>query len=225
MSGCTQTAQETGGTIVARDVTFSTSDGFTIYGSYSPGNQTAVILIPMLGKTRSTWNDFATLLQKRGFSVLSIDSRGHGQSTMQHNASRSYTQFSAQDFQNMMRDVQAAKQFLAQNGKTTFIIVGASIGANVAINYAAEQNPYAVVLLSPGLDYRGVKTQSSVSAYHGPLLIVVSDDDEYAYQSSQTLAKTRQLDLQVYSGAGHGTEMLADKTISAFVLDWIAKQK
>lgn len=83
--------------------------------------------------------------------------RGHGKSVNQNGTFQSFT---PNDFNKMKLDVKAAKQFLVtQKGinPKNIAIVGASIGANVALKYAAvDPSIKAVVLLSPGLHYKGV---------------------------------------------------------------------
>ncbi len=165
-------------------VNFLTDDGVSIIGSYysSPLNVVSnasssstttptVILLHMLGKDRSTWNAFAsTLSQKGDYAVLSIDLRGHGESVKQNNGNTiSFQSFTPDDYNKMVLDVKAAKQFLITNksaNPNNISIVGASIGANVAINYAAiDPTIKSVVLLSPGLNYRGVSTEEAITKY------------------------------------------------------------
>ena len=67
-------------------------------------------------------------------------------------------------------------------------------------------------LLEVALDYRGVTTDEQIELYgERPLLIVASEEDAYAADSSQTLADTAQgqVQLEMYNGAGHGTRMFA----------------
>jgi len=109
-------------------VNFLTDDGVSIIGSYysplkvvsnasSYSTTPTVILLHMLGRDRSTWNTFAsTLSQKEAYAVLSIDLRGHGESVKQNNGNTiSFQSFSPDDYNKMVLDVKAAKQFLITN--------------------------------------------------------------------------------------------------------------
>ena len=140
-------------------VNFLTDDGVSIIGSYysplkvvsnaSSTTTPTVILLHMLGRDRSTWNAFAsTLSQKEGYAVLSIDLRGHGESVKQNNGNTiSFQSFSPDDYNKMVLDVKAAKQFLItkKNANPNNITI---IGAIVAINYAAiDPNIKSVVVL------------------------------------------------------------------------------
>jgi len=143
-------------------ISLKTEDGFNIVGSYYKGKTDGkgIILLHMLGRNRHDWDNFALILQKEGYSVVSIDMRGHGESQ------GNFKSFSENDFNNMKLDVKAAKEFLTGKGATTFGIIGASIGANTALNYAVSDSSIkSIVLMSPGLDYRGVKTDSTIKDY------------------------------------------------------------
>src|ERR671922_1155128 len=153
-------------------VSFLTDDKVLIVGTYytpqtsSSSNNSAtttstnaIILLHMLGYNRNDWNSFASTLsnESNGYAVLSIDLRGHGDSTTQNGNTISFQSFTASDFNEMVADVKAAKQFLVTQkniNPNNIAIVGASIGANIALNYAAsDPSIKAVVLLSPGLNY------------------------------------------------------------------------
>jgi hypothetical protein len=63
---------------------FSASDGAVInaswYPSSTPGSPT-IYLIHDIGQDRTIWNDYALELQGKGYNVMAIDTRGHGEST------------------------------------------------------------------------------------------------------------------------------------------------
>ena len=60
-------------------------------------------------------------------------------------------------------DLETAADFLIKERKAAadkISFVGASIGANLSLQYISEHPEFkTAVLLSPGLDYRGVKTE------------------------------------------------------------------
>ncbi|MFH1258021.1 MAG: alpha/beta fold hydrolase, partial [Candidatus Micrarchaeota archaeon] len=140
-----------------------TSDGMKIAATYYKSDndaKEAIILLHMLNRNRNDWNDFARKLQPN-YEVIAVDFRGHGDSGGDLNA------FTAEDFQKFMLDVKAAREFLSNRGKKTYALIGGSIGANIALNFAVENDIGRVVLLSPGLDYRGVETGTSAHKYFG----------------------------------------------------------
>ena len=114
----------------------------------------------------------------------------------------------------MVEDIAAARRYLSMRGDVRparIGIAGASIGANLAALAAAGDPAIAsLALLSPSLDYRGLRIEAAVRKYGTrPMLLVASDDDGYARRSALELQKTGPgRELLSLVGAGHGTHML-----------------
>jgi len=192
------------------EVSFKTADGITIKGDLYRGGEKGIVLLHMYTVTKQTWKDFAQELQKKGYSVLAIDFRGHGASDL------NYKEFSEVDFNNMILDARAAKKFL---GKQTTVILGASIGANIALKFANEAD--AVVALSPAFSYKGIKTKDDASDIKKPVLIIVSEEDSQSAGDSKELNKLISgSQLRIYKGKGHGTNML-DRETKDHILGWL----
>jgi len=198
----------------ARDqrVSFRTADGVTIAATWSepssrPGP--AVILVHMLGRSRKDWEEFASRLADSGIGALAIDLRGHGDS------SQSAAGDGPADHSVLVRDIEAARRYLATRSDvqpSRIGLAGASMGANlVALQGAADAGVASVALLSPSLDYRGLRIEAAVRKYGSrPMLLVVSDEDAYARRTAEDLKKAGGgvRELLTLSGAGHGTNML-----------------
>ena len=192
----------------AQRVSFRTDDGVTIAATwYEPPVRPApaVILVHMLGRSRRDWETFAGRLAGAGIGALAIDLRGHGDSSGSGEAA---------DYAAMPRDLAAARRYLVTRGDvrpTRIGIAGASIGANLAALEAASDSGIAsIALLSPSLDYRGLRIEAAARKYGSrPMLLVASDDDAYARRSALELQKTgASRELLSLVGAGHGTNML-----------------
>jgi alpha-beta hydrolase superfamily lysophospholipase len=209
----------------ANRVSFRTDDGVTIAATwYEPGARAApaVILIHMLNKSRRDWEAVASTLAAEGIGALAVDLRGHGESA---------GSVDSHDYSTLVRDVTAARRYLATRGdvqQTRVGIAGASIGANLAILEAAGDTTVAsLALLSPSLDYRGLRIEAAAAKYGArPVLLVASDDDAYAARSVRDLQKaghgTREV--VVLSHAGHGTVMLArDQDLARTLVDWFRR--
>jgi len=126
---------------------------FTFYEG--PKGGPGAILLHQLNRDRHDYDGFAPKLVEAGYSVISIDVRGHGESSGDWNL------FSANDFRQIGLDIAAAKEYLGTQGADTsrILLIGASFTANAVINYAADDRDVkAVISLSPGLDYRGILT-------------------------------------------------------------------
>ena len=193
-----------------KDVFFKTEDGIKIAGDLYEGGEKGIILLHMYTTTRQTWKEFAQELQKKGYSVLAIDFRGHGQSDLNYNS------FGDPDFNNMLLDVKAAKKFL-DKGKN--IVMGASIGANIALKFANEVD--GVIALSTSFNYKGIKTRDYVKKINKPVLIIVSEEDIQSINDSKEMNKIiPKSTLQVYNRKGHGTRML-DRETKDLIFGWL----
>jgi len=219
-------------------VVFTSEDGVLLVGSYykpriGTSNSTpSVILLHMLGMDRSTWDKFAQELSQNGYAVLSVDLRGHGESIKQANHTISYQSFMPKNFKNMTLDVKAAKKYLIEGRKANpnqISIIGASIGANLALNYAASDHSIkSVILLSPGLNYRGISTLDAIMNYKNPIYIVTAEDDSESAKDSKILCEkiTCAENLKIFEKTNvHGTDMLSDKVIGSklqsIILSWL----
>jgi dienelactone hydrolase len=209
-------------------VSIRTEDGITLAATwYEPSTRSApaVVLVHMLHRTRRDWDGIASRLASEGIGALAIDLRGHGES------SGALLEGDSPDYSALVRDVTAARRYLAtrpdvQQGRMG--IAGASIGANVAVLAAATDPAVSsLALLSPSLDYRGLRIEPAMKKYGGrPALIVVSDDDPYAGRSAKDLQKagngTREV--LVLNHAGHGTVMLGrDPDLARTLVDWFRR--
>jgi pimeloyl-ACP methyl ester carboxylesterase len=193
----------------------------TLYTPGGSGLLPGVVLLHMLGSDRQVWDDngIANTLVENGYAVLAVDMRGHGETG------------NSIDWQLAPEDLQRAwKHFTSLDtvDPQRTAVIGASIGANLALLTGADQPAIrTVVLLSPGLDYRGVTSEGPLAKYGvRPILIVASEEDTYAADSSRTLATLANGEsrLEMYNGAGHGTRMFdAQPDLSNLIITWLAQ--
>lgn len=213
--------------VVAERVTILTPDRVQLVGDFVAAQGTAAaLLLHMMPAHRKSWVRFASALQTAGISSLAIDLRGHGESRSQDGRALDYQQFSDVEHQASRQDVQASLAFLESRGiaREHIGLVGASIGANLALQQLADDPALpAAVLLSPGLDYRGVETGSAVARLrpHQTISLVASREDTYSAQSVEELARRSPVryQLKLLDNAGHGTTMFdhAPDLIAALV--------
>ncbi len=210
-----------------QNVSLRTEDGITLAGSlYLPARPgPGVILLHMQTRSREDWQPLAARLADAGFVALAIDLRGHGASDPAPPGS------DAEDRSRMMLDVKAARTFLATRADVVqgrVGLAGASIGANLAILFAAaDPTVRSMVLLSAGLDYRGLRTEAAMTKFgKRAALLVASDEDSYAVNSARKLAQQQggTRELRLLSGAGHGTVMLGRQAdLPAALVDWFRR--
>ena len=200
-------------------VSLTTKDGVSVVADYyAPREQSpnGVLLVHMMPATRVSWHTFAPELEERGYHVLAIDLRGHGEST---GGPEGYKQFTDEEHQKSIIDLEAAAEFLAKKGVDNkhLSLVGASIGANLALEYGALHTPKNIILLSPGLNYHGIAAQPFMKQLgHGTrVFFVTSEDDErsdgndaeMSHLLFDSIPDAVEKKIIVYKEAGHGTDM------------------
>lgn len=171
------------------DVSLTTSDGVELKVTFFPGTEgkqsVPVILLHDYKEQRGRFLDLANRLQQAGFAVLLPDLRGHGESTHVEGMKIDLTadHLNKQQFIRMVKDdLETLKRFLvAKNNEEQLnvdklCVVGAGMGAVVAINWAAldwswpvltsgkqGQDVKALVLISPPQSFRGLTTSQALS--------------------------------------------------------------
>jgi alpha-beta hydrolase superfamily lysophospholipase len=181
----------------------------------------------MLHRSRREWEAVAQRLASDGIGALAIDLRGHGESPGALTASDG----AQADYSSMVLDVKAARRFLAARAEvqqSRVGMAGASIGANLAaLEASADPTIASLVLLSPSLDYRGLRIEAAVKKIAArPVLLVASDDDPYALRSARELQKAGGglRELLVLKQAGHGASMLSrDADLVRTLVDWFRR--
>jgi pimeloyl-ACP methyl ester carboxylesterase len=221
----------------SRRIELITSDGVIVAGDFYPASAAATsaartaLLLHMMPATRLSWRPFAELLAAVGVQSLAIDLRGHGESTRTKSGlTLDYRAFTPAEHQAKRHEVAEAVAWLqAERGviQGELALVGASIGANLAIDYAATHpNVRATVALSPGLDYKGLTTADRVTAMQPgqALLLVASEDDQHgSWETVNRLVKLRRgVELMGFADAGHGTTMFErSPDLMPRVRDWL----
>lgn len=206
-----------------RPVGFTASDGTALTGLLYEASQRpspGVVLVHMLGKSKEEWSWVADRLQETGATVLAVDLRGHGGSGG-----------SAAMLSQMVNDVRAAVDWLSTRPNVrpgAMAVVGASLGANLAALAASESSTVrAIALVSPSLDYRGVRLDSGTMKKLGsrPVWLAASTDDPYALRTVKELLSAGPPRDQFLSTArAHGTSLLsADPELARSLMDWLRR--
>jgi alpha-beta hydrolase superfamily lysophospholipase len=153
-------------------ITFKTNDNQTLHALFVlPKNGTMVIMLHGLASAKEEWTPLIEKLTAKGFGVLAYDARGHGTSSTTKDADgnpNGFQYFSrpgpGSPWEQMINDVGAAIKYIRTNVPSTkevpIYLCGASLGANVALNYASltRHSVKGLILLSPGQSYVEIKT-------------------------------------------------------------------
>jgi len=194
-------------------VKLKTKDGVDIVGDYypAPDFNVGVLMLHMMPADRKSFFAFAEKVQRAGWQGLAIDFRGHGES---QGGPSGYQLFKDEEHQKSILDVEAGAEFLKSKGVKEIYLVGASIGANLSLQYLVEHpEAKAAVLLSPGLNYRGIKTDElAKKVYHTKAVyLAAAQDDYYSYETVQglydVLPKEVTRELKLFDSGGHGTKL------------------
>jgi len=172
-----------------QSITFTTEDNVQLHGWYIPHPQGKAVALFCHGNAGNISHRLQSIqtMHELGLSVFIFDYRGYGQSEGEISESGTY------------QDAQAAWNYLThtQHYQAEEIIVwGRSLGAAIAANLAAKQQPKAVILESSFTSVPDLATQlypllpvrwishyqynvmDSVKNIRRPILIVHSRDDE-----------------------------------------------
>jgi dienelactone hydrolase len=211
-------ADQRGQAAAPRRIVVRTEDGLSLPGTYlessrhpSPG----IVLLHMLTRTHDDWLAAGSRLADAGYAVLAIDFRNGGDA--------------GQDALEL--DVKAAKAFLRERPDVlpnAIGIAGASIGANMAvIDGAADPGVQSIALISPGLDYRNLRTEAPMKKFGArPALLVSSTKDPYAWRSVRTLAAIGPgpREVRLTDVLAHGTVLLSkDPDLAGALVDWFRR--
>ncbi len=199
-----------------RRVSFRAEDGASLSAAYyEPSRRPApgIVLLHMLRRSHADWDAAASQLSDAGFAVLALDYRG------------------GEDPGRYAIDVRAAKAFLRERPEVTpgsIGIAGASIGANLAVLDAADDpGVLSIALLSPGLDYRGLRTEAAMKKFGArPALLAGSTKDPYTARSIRQLTTIGPglREVRLTDAVAHGTVLLSrDADLIPALVDWFKR--
>jgi dienelactone hydrolase len=205
-----------------RLVTFRAADGRTVSGLFFEATQRpapGVVLVPMLGRPREDWQQVAQRLSEAGIASLAIDLPSDSLPPEQAGLA------------GWHGSIRAAVDHLAGRPEVragTFGVAGASLGANLAV-LAASSDPRirSLALVSPSLDYRGVRIEAPLRQYTGPVLLIASLHDAYAARTIRELTKGTPPGVREPRWAeatAHGTILLAQEPdLVRALADWFRR--
>jgi len=217
-------------------ITLTTEDDIKIIGNYYPAKREdapVVVLLHMMPSTKEGWNNFIPLLQESGFQVLAIDERGHGESTQ--GGKLNYRDFSDEQQQAKKLDVLAARNFFENKGISTrnIFVGGGSIGANLAIQYMAENSECrAGFALSAGYNYKGIETTPLIKKLNSKqaIYIVAAKDDTRSVGLADEMAyalynnTSAQKEIKIFETGGHAEDIFKEHPdFMQELANWMAK--
>ena len=208
--------------LAATPLNLMAADGSAVHanGTIVTGTSKGVVLAHMMGRDGRDWEYLSKRLNAVQLSTVAVDLRGHGKSA------KAGTELNTEDYKAMVHDLAAGVAWLRKNGATEISCVGASIGANLCTQLGAKDPEIVnLVLLSPGLNYKGVTSGDALQAYgNRPVLIVAAEDDRFAPRAAAVLeeAAKGQVHYELLAEGGHGTKMLTrNAKMEGMVTSWL----
>jgi dienelactone hydrolase len=205
-----------------QNVKIKMEDGLEIKGVfYAVGADKgpAVLLLHQHGGRGAQWAPLIPALTKAGYNVLTVDMRGQGETG------------GGEDWVKAEKDGLALMNWLREQvtvNPTRVGVIGASIGSNLAIKVCAgDEKCFAVVALSPGLNYYGVSPKDSIeSMKQKALMLVAAQRDTDAAQGVKALTFATTLETEVivriYKETSlHGVDMLYMPDLPQLIVDWL----
>lgn len=206
--------------LAGQDVTLKTSDGQSLHATIekSAGSKKGVVLVHMEGRSSEDWQYVGEHFARSGLATIAPDLRGHGKNGVRD--------LSDADYKAMTADVAAAIGWLRQQGAEQVSCVGASLGANLCLQAAAtDPGVVNVVMLSPGLNIKGVTSNDALPGYADrPLLLISSQQDIAGVRSAELLEKSAQgqKHLEVVGAEGKGTRLLTQNAgLEGLIQSWL----
>lgn len=207
---------------VARAISFRTTDGRTIQALLNEAAQRpapAVVLVPMLGRPKDDWQAVGQRLADANITALMIDLPGQ------------VLPEDAKVTSGWSEEIRGALSFLESRAEVragSLGVAGASLGGNLAvIAAAADPRVRSLAVISPSLDYRGVRIEGAMRQYGArPALLIAGRQDFYAARSARELASNPPgiRELQWSELSAHGTALLSrEPDLVRALVEWFQR--
>lgn len=183
---------------VSQAVSFQTADDLTINGHLFGSGEKIVILCHMRPSDQTSWYGFAEELAKAGYSALTFDFRGYGESE------------GKKELSQIDLDVEAAIASMRERGYGSIYLVGASMGGTASLIVAAREDVAGVVTVSAPARFEDLNAEEVVGQVGERKLLIASEGDSSAMTSLERLFEQapEPKEEKVFAGSEHGTTLL-----------------
>jgi pimeloyl-ACP methyl ester carboxylesterase len=206
---------------------FKSFDLVELHGSFEmplgvPAPIPAVLLLHGYGEDRSVWKDFSKQLIDRGFAVMTLDLRGHGESRTKNGQPLQLSPEWRTNSRELPLDLNPALDWLKSRTRVDgrrIIVVGYDVGANLAL-IASGRYPEVrtVVAVNPKLDESLSLAGSAHDFQPRSSLIIVPNQAEG--DRIKALVKSPSRTVVASHSAGTG-QWMADKQIDDAIFQWL----
>jgi pimeloyl-ACP methyl ester carboxylesterase len=209
----------------------ASEDGFLLHSNvYYPAGKTkrlpVVMLLHNLDGTQKDWRPLIPAITAKGYAVVTMDLRGHGQSAARGKSPKkkpkrftSWRVMTTEELQKMPSDVTQVLRHMAGHPEVfprlnskKVAIIGGSVGANAAMlaGHTYQHRVVGVGLLSARLKYKGLEISVATVYYPGSVFIAASQSDPQPFESAKRLFQLSQgkKSIRLFKDAGQGTDLL-----------------
>lgn len=193
-----------------------------------------VILLHGLNRSHLAWSDMPSTLVKAGYAVFALDLRGHGKSTVTTGKRRATWRYlKPEQWRDLHKDINKVIEFFKKGEDypevdgSQVALIGEKLGANIA-TFAAQTNAdiKSLILISPGLEFKGIDASRGLLDYGGRTLILTNHDYVESHRQAQHLYNwiTGSKTLQVYEKIGEGADMITGQPgVQQQITQWLLK--
>lgn len=222
-----------------KDIKAVSKDGFNVRATLTyPKNNNqkdyaTVILLHSLGYNSQWWGDLPKELLSRGYAVLAIDLRGHGESVYNKRLSKvSWKNMKNSAYAKMPDDILAVMEVVkSENTKRAFFnnwaIVGADIGVSAGVIASDKFNndPKTIVMISPVVDSKSLYIPVNLAHLENTDILSISGTDDYeSMEAADYLSRFAQNEFMTFVSSSKSTGMLMiknDQELSKLISEWI----
>jgi pimeloyl-ACP methyl ester carboxylesterase len=209
------------------DAMLKTFDLVELHASFDmpvgvPAPVPAVLLLHGYGEDRSVWKDFSKELVNRGWAVMALDLRGHGQSLMKNQRPIQASPDWRRSLHEFPVDLDPALDWLKSRPRLDnrrIVVIGFDVGANLALIASGRfQEVRTVVALKPNFDESLALAGSAQDFQPRSSLIVAANASEGDRLKAAVKAPYR---LIVAAPTGGTALWTADKQIRDAIFQWL----
>ena len=208
-------------------VTFKSFDLVDLHASFAmpsgiPAPVPAVLLLHGYGEDRSVWKDFGQQLLNRGWAVMALDLRGHGESKSRNQRPIQASPDWRKDPHEFPVDLDPALDWLKSQPRIDtrkIVIIGSDVGANLAL-IASGRYPEVrtVVAIKPNLDESLALAGSAQDFQPRSALIVAATAAEAERMRNLVKLPSRAM---AASHSGGTAGWAADRQIADAIFQWL----
>ena len=211
--------------------TFRSFDLVELHASFElpagvPAPIPAVLLLHGYGEDRSIWKDFSRQLLSRGWAVMSMDLRGHGDSKTRNQRPLQPSSEWRTNPREFPVDLDPALDWLKSRPRVDnrkIVVIGSDVGANLALIASGKFSEVrTVVAINPSLNESFALAGSAQDFQPRSALIVTANQGDGDQIKAVVKAPSRVV-LVRPAGARYGTtaQWTADKQVADAVFQWL----